>query len=138
MPRDHPVRRLSILRQSTEQVQEWARPDSNQGPTGYEPAALPLSYEPLCERMSAHRFRLPFFPPLGLCRCGLRSQVRKLSNIYNLVLVDGNEIESRFDVEKFGCNANVCQWQEPVMAFKVVRQLFPYFGMHLADKVIRG
>jgi hypothetical protein len=26
--------------------QWWARPDSNQGPTGYEPAALPLSYEP--------------------------------------------------------------------------------------------
>ncbi len=25
----------------------WAHPDSNQGPTGYEPAALPLSYEPM-------------------------------------------------------------------------------------------
>ncbi len=25
---------------------EWAHPDSNQGPTGYEPAALPLSYGP--------------------------------------------------------------------------------------------
>lgn len=25
---------------------EWAHLDSNQGPTGYEPAALPLSYEP--------------------------------------------------------------------------------------------
>ncbi len=24
----------------------WAHPDSNQGPTGYEPAALPLSYGP--------------------------------------------------------------------------------------------
>lgn len=24
----------------------WARLDSNQRPTGYEPAALPLSYEP--------------------------------------------------------------------------------------------
>ncbi len=26
---------------------EWARLDSNQGPTGYEPVALPLSYGPL-------------------------------------------------------------------------------------------
>ena len=26
---------------------EWAHLDSNQGPTGYEPAALPLSYGPL-------------------------------------------------------------------------------------------
>ncbi len=25
----------------------WAQPDSNQRPTGYEPAALPLSYGPL-------------------------------------------------------------------------------------------
>ena len=25
---------------------KWARQDSNLGPTGYEPAALPLSYEP--------------------------------------------------------------------------------------------
>ena len=24
----------------------WARLDSNQGPIGYEPTALPLSYEP--------------------------------------------------------------------------------------------
>ncbi len=24
----------------------WAHPDSNQGPTGYEPVALPLSYGP--------------------------------------------------------------------------------------------
>ena len=25
----------------------WAHPDLNQGPTGYEPAALPLSYGPV-------------------------------------------------------------------------------------------
>ena len=27
-------------------VEWWAHPDSNQGPAGYEPAALPLSYGP--------------------------------------------------------------------------------------------
>ena len=27
-------------------VSWWARLDSNQGPIGYEPTALPLSYEP--------------------------------------------------------------------------------------------
>ncbi len=32
---------------------EWARLDSNQGPTGYEPAALPLSYGPVYEQRPA-------------------------------------------------------------------------------------
>ena len=27
-------------------LSQWAHLDSNQGPTGYEPAALPLSYGP--------------------------------------------------------------------------------------------
>ncbi len=29
------------------QARKWARQGSNLGPTGYEPAALPLSYEPI-------------------------------------------------------------------------------------------
>ena len=30
---------------------KWARQDSNLRPTGYEPAALPLSYEPVLSAM---------------------------------------------------------------------------------------
>ena len=42
------IRTQAGMNQSTHQaVGQWARPDSNQGPTGYEPAALPLSYEPM-------------------------------------------------------------------------------------------
>ena len=39
--------RSGIEERSSGNLAEWARPDSNQGPTGYEPAALPLSYEPM-------------------------------------------------------------------------------------------
>jgi hypothetical protein len=28
-------------------IEKWARQDSNLRPTGYEPAALPLSYKPI-------------------------------------------------------------------------------------------
>jgi hypothetical protein len=35
---------------------KWARQDSNLRPTGYEPAALPLSYEPVLSAMK--RFSL--------------------------------------------------------------------------------
>jgi hypothetical protein len=31
------------------QAQKWARQDSNLRPIGYEPTALPLSYEPLLD-----------------------------------------------------------------------------------------
>jgi protein tyrosine phosphatase (PTP) superfamily phosphohydrolase (DUF442 family) len=42
------IRTQAGIDQGTQEaVGWWARPDSNQGPTGYEPAALPLSYEPM-------------------------------------------------------------------------------------------
>ncbi len=41
----------------------WARLDSNQRATSYEPAALPLSYRPAGIRMLPFAFREPF---LGL------------------------------------------------------------------------
>ena len=42
----HP-RRMRLGRTPKAQNQEWARLDSNQGPTDYESAALPLSYGPV-------------------------------------------------------------------------------------------
>jgi hypothetical protein len=33
-------------------LRKWARQDSNLRPTGYEPAALPLSYEPALSAMN--------------------------------------------------------------------------------------
>jgi hypothetical protein len=35
---------------------KWARQDSNLRPTGYEPAALPLSYEPTLSAMKGFIF----------------------------------------------------------------------------------
>jgi hypothetical protein len=35
---------------------KWARQDSNLRPTGYEPAALPLSYEPALSAMKGFIF----------------------------------------------------------------------------------
>ena len=35
---------------------KWARQDSNLRPTGYEPAALPLSYEPTLPTMKSETF----------------------------------------------------------------------------------
>jgi hypothetical protein len=35
---------------------KWARQDSNLRPTGYEPAALPLSYEPTLSAMKGFVF----------------------------------------------------------------------------------
>ena len=35
---------------------QWARQDSNLRPTGYEPAALPLSYEPILPPMQSSTF----------------------------------------------------------------------------------
>jgi hypothetical protein len=35
---------------------KWARQDSNLRPTGYEPAALPLSYEPTLSAMNYFTF----------------------------------------------------------------------------------
>ena len=35
---------------------QWARQDSNLRPTGYEPAALPLSYEPILPPMKSSTF----------------------------------------------------------------------------------
>jgi hypothetical protein len=54
---------------------KWARQDSNLRPTGYEPAALPLSYEPVRSAMkkaslSDNRRNTPmicslYLPPLA-------------------------------------------------------------------------
>jgi hypothetical protein len=37
-------------------AEKWARQDSNLRPTGYEPAALPLSYEPTLSPMKSFTF----------------------------------------------------------------------------------
>jgi hypothetical protein len=52
----------------TQLTEKWARQDSNLRPTGYEPAALPLSYEPVrsaMKRVTPHSNRPTRTPPVS-------------------------------------------------------------------------